>query len=335
MSIPRVVVRNSICVGMTTECREEARYRSNNNQAWLRERKACRHNIRELNVSDAASSFDISKADWREASAYLTGVQAFIYGFPAIHYTKFRFGTVRQPQGAVSMPLNTLFHLPRLSDHNEQYGGSPMRDAVYSLAWLDLRAEPVVIHAPACGDRYVSVQLAEFYSDLFGYAGPSVNDGKAQTALVVGPDWSGETPAGVDAVYRSPTPCAFVVARVSTPGGADLPAALALQQNFQVKPLSNWKSNTPTPNVRDVLAPFPPSAPLADFHTMNAAMQENPPPARDEALLRQFAQVGLGPSLGSHWTISTTPPGVDWRARSRTARNCSPMWRSPEAIRRS
>lgn len=243
----------------------------------------------------AKPSFDMATADWREANAYLTGMQAFIYGFPTIYYTKLRFGMVMQPQGAVNAPLNTLFHMQRLSDHNEQYGGSPMRDAVYSPAWLDLRAEPVVIHAPASGDRYVSIQLAEFYSDIFGYAGPSVNEGKAQTALVAGPDWRGETPAGIDAAFRSPTPCAFLVARVSTPGGDDLPAALALQQGFELQPLSNWLAKTPTPEVRDVLVPFPPTESLADFRTMNAAMRENPPPAHDEALMRQFAQVGLGP----------------------------------------
>jgi hypothetical protein len=47
--------------------------------------------------------------------------------------------------------------------------------------------------------------------------------------------------------------------------------------------------------MRDVLAPFAASVPLADFCTLNAAMRENPPPDRDAALMRQFAQVGLGP----------------------------------------
>jgi len=45
-----------------------------------------------------------------------------------------------------------------------------------------------VLEAPACGERYVSIQLADFYSDLVGYVGGSVNAGKAQTCLVVGPD---------------------------------------------------------------------------------------------------------------------------------------------------
>ena len=238
---------------------------------------------------------EIAGDDWRKSWAHLIGTQAYIYGFPAIHFAKLRFGMVKQPAGIVDVPLNTLFHLPRLSDHNDQYGGSPMRDAIYSLGWLDLKTEPVVICAPASGDRYVSIQLAEFYSDLFGYAGPSVNDGKPQTCLVAGPGWTGVPPSGIDLVLQSPTPTAFVVARISTPGGNDLAAARQLQRGCSVKPLSAWTAGIDAPASRDVLLPFPPNAELADFRTMNAAMRENPPPDRDEALMRQFARVGLGP----------------------------------------
>ncbi len=116
---------------------------------------------------------DVSHVDWRDTWAYLIGMQAYAYGFPAIYYTKLRFGMVKQPRGVVDTPLNTLFHVPRLSDHNDQIGGSPMRDAIYSVAWLDLRAEPVVIHSPDSAQRYVSIQLAEFYSDLFGTSAPA------------------------------------------------------------------------------------------------------------------------------------------------------------------
>jgi hypothetical protein len=239
--------------------------------------------------------YDPEKIDWRETWAYLIGMQAYTYGFPAIYYTKLRFGMVKLVQGVIDTPLNKLFHVPRLSDHNDQYGGSPMRDAIYSVAWLDLRDEPVVIHAPDSGERYVSIQLAEFYSDLFGYVGPSVNGGRAQTALVVGPDWHGETPAGINTVLRSPTPSAFLVARVSTPGGDDLAAARSLQERNWVKPMSAWLSGRVSPEVRDVLAPFPATTSLADFRTMNAAMHENPPQPCDDALMHQFAKVGLGP----------------------------------------
>jgi hypothetical protein len=112
---------------------------------------------------------------------------------------------------------------------------------------------------------------------------------------VVGPDWQGEAPVGVDMMLRSPTPSAFLVARVSTPGGEDLLEARALQAQSWVKPLSVWQAGGPTPEVRDVLRPFAATESLADFRTMNAAMRENPPPVSDAALMRQFAQVGLGP----------------------------------------
>jgi hypothetical protein len=113
--------------------------------------------------------------------------------------------------------------------------------------------------------------------------------------LVVGPHWNGVVPEGIDLVKQSPTPCAFLVARVSTPGGEDLPAARALQQQSWVKPLSCWQAGAKSPDSRDVLIPFGADITLADFLTMNAAMLENLPPTSDDALMRQFAQVGLGP----------------------------------------
>jgi hypothetical protein len=234
-------------------------------------------------------------SDWREDHAYILAMQAYAYGFPALHYAKLRYGMVMRPQGVVDTPLNTFFHISTLADHTLQYGGSPYRDGLYSLAWLDLRHEPIVLKAPACGERYVSIQFAEFYSDLLGYAGGSVNGGKAQTCMVVEPGWHGEAPAGIDRVLRSATPCVFAIARVSTPGGDDLPAARAVQQQCALLPLSAWLAGTTPVPSREVLVPTPPTQPLGDFHTMHAAMCENPPPASHEALMRQFGRIGLGP----------------------------------------
>ena len=52
-------------------------------------------------VSATRTPLDPAQADWRETWAYLIGMQAYAYGFPAIYYTKLRFGMVRQPQGVV------------------------------------------------------------------------------------------------------------------------------------------------------------------------------------------------------------------------------------------
>ncbi len=233
--------------------------------------------------------------DWREDYAYLAAMQAYIYGYPAIHFAKVRHAQLHAPRNGVVTKVNELFHKPRLSNHHDKFGGSPMRDAIYSAAWLDLSREPIVAASPDGGGRYVGMQFAEFYSDVFGYIGSSPDGDKAEVCLVTGPGWQGEAPAGIDRVLRSPTPCVMAVARVSTPGGDDLAAAREIQQRFFVKPLSLWRDGVAPPELPDVFEPFDQRDPLADFRTMNAAMQENPPPADDDVLVRQFGQIGLGP----------------------------------------
>ncbi len=239
--------------------------------------------------------------DWREDHAYLLGMQAYVYGYPAIHFAKVRHAHLHAPRDGVVTKVNQLFHKPRLSNHKDKLGGSPMRDAIYSAAWLNLSHEPMVAGSPESGGRYVGMQFAEFYSDVFGYIGSGPEGHKAEVCLVAGPGWQGDMPAGIDRVLRSPTPCVMAVARVSTPGGSDLAAAHHIQRGFFVTPLSQWRDGAKPPELPDVLMPFDKDDkdgkpdPLADFRTMNAAMRENPPPTADDALMRQFAQVGLGP----------------------------------------
>ena len=242
------------------------------------------------------------QTDWREDFAYLLGMQAYIYGYPAIHFAKVRYASLNAPRDGVVIKVNQLYNKPRLSNHNDKFGGSPMRDAMYSVAWLDLSREPIVAGTPDGGDRYVGMQFAEFYSDLFGYIGSGPDGNKAEVCLVVGPHWQGDTPAGIDRILRSPTPCVMAVARVSTPGGDDIAAAREIQQRFFVMPLSQWQGGAApsaapeAPDAPEAFKPFDKAADsLADFRTMNAAMRENPPPPQDEAIVRQFGQIGLGP----------------------------------------
>lgn len=236
-----------------------------------------------------------ANSDWREDFAYLLGMQAYIYGYPTIHFAKVRYASLHGPRDGVPIKVNELFHKRRLSNHNDKYGGSPMRDAIYSVAWLDLSREPIVARSPEAEGRYVGMQFAGFYSDLFGYIGSGPDGNRDEVCLVVGPDWQGDQPPGIDTVLRSPTPCVMAVARVSTPGGDDLAAARDIQQKFFVKPLSVWRDDAAVTDPPAVFKPFDSTHPFADFRTMNAAMRENPPPSSDTAMVKQFGRIGLGP----------------------------------------
>jgi hypothetical protein len=235
---------------------------------------------------------------WNEEFAYLTGMQAYIYGFPAMLYANLRYQWIESGQGPVQMGVNEFWHSRQPSDPKLQYGGSPNRETPYSMAFLDVSQEPVVLTVPDNPEnRYYTLQLVDFYSDTVGYIGLRATQNIAGDYLVTGPGWQGVTPAGIKAVYPSWTPWLMVAGRTYAESTeADLAKMRQFQDGYRITPLSRYgKPPTATAPRRDVLDVWPKSDPLGAFKTMNAAMKENPPPERDDALMRQFALVGLGP----------------------------------------
>ena len=80
---------------------------------------------------------------------------------------------------------------------------TPNSDTPYSMLWMDLRAEPIVISVPAVDPkRYYSVQLIDSYTYNYGYIGCRATGSDAGDYLVAGPDWNGETPAGVKKAFK-------------------------------------------------------------------------------------------------------------------------------------
>ena len=147
--------------------------------------------------SVAPATSAVAATPWNEEFAYLTGMQAYVYGFPAIMYANLRYQWVESGQGPVQMGVNQYWHSRGLADPKMQYGGSPNRETPYSLAILDL-AEPVVLTVPANPDkRYYTLQLMDFYSDTIGYVGVRATDNVAGDYLVTGPGWKGEVPKGI------------------------------------------------------------------------------------------------------------------------------------------
>ena len=73
-------------------------------------------------------------------------------------------------------PFNQLYHNEKLSTPDDTWVTTPNSDTLYSRAWLDLRAEPIIITIPKIEpDRYYTFQLIDFYSNNFGYVGTRTN----------------------------------------------------------------------------------------------------------------------------------------------------------------
>jgi hypothetical protein len=195
-------------------------------------------------------------------------------------------------------PLNRFSHIGQLADATYRDGGSPNNDTLYSMAWLDVGREPIVLSHPDMGDRYFVFELASLDSDNFAYVGKRTTGGAAGSYAIVGPGWDGALPNGVAALPPSRTPTAVIFGRTLVDGPADVPTVRALQEQYTLVPLG--RSGTPdaaAPDRRDVWAPTDPRTdPLGDWKTMNRAMTEEPPEARHAPLLKYFATVGIGPN---------------------------------------
>jgi hypothetical protein len=269
--------------------------------------------------------------DWREEYAYTLGIQAYVFGFPWVYLPLIRWLWVTQPKNPERIPyapLNRFWHARSLLDASYRDGGSPNNDTLYSMAWIDLRREPVILSVPEVGDPYYTMELAGMDSDNFAYVGTRTTGGGAGIYAIIPSDWQGEVPEAVQRLEPSRTPFVLVLGRTLVTGPADLPAVHALQDAYTLTPLGRWgQPPADLPEDRDVAQPFDAQAdPLADWKTMNQTMTENPPEARHAPLLGQ-SRSGWGQAATS--TSATKRPSGAWPAPRSPAVRCCSRWARP------
>jgi hypothetical protein len=253
-----------------------------------------------------AGSLDSFPPEAKEELAYATGVQAFIYSYPLIHVNLFRHMFHNKSAPSYRGPANQLNHRRQLQSSKEATAASPNNDTLYTLAFVDLSSQPLVIETPEMGDRYYTIQLADFYAANFGDIGTRHNAGKPGKYLVVGPNWQGSPGPGVTEVYRSPTPWAMILLRVLVDNKKELEVVHVLQDSFKFKTIDG-KAMAPFDSA---MLPGIPDArnPTELWAVINRELTANPPPASDRSLVEQFAIVGIGP--GQSEDISKLDPAV-------------------------
>ena len=91
--------------------------------------------------------------------------EAYVFSFPMLMGYRAAFGMFIAA-GAPSYrgPLNQLHGDAQTLDHTFRDVIPPNADTPYSVAGLDLRAEPLVLEVPEVSDRYYVMQ----FEDLFG-----------------------------------------------------------------------------------------------------------------------------------------------------------------------
>lgn len=154
---------------------------------------------------------------------------AFLYGYAPFEMARVAGGAFTQ--GA---PSNTFAHRATLTDHTARAVTTPNNDTLYSPAFVDLTGGPVELVTPTLTDRYWSVAMMSAFTDNFHILGTRTTKGVGGTYWIVGPQWRGRAPEGVE-VVRAPTADVWLLGRILVDGASDLAAASAAQRQFTLR----------------------------------------------------------------------------------------------------
>ena len=225
--------------------------------------------------------------------------EGFIYGLPLVmNYAVMNEFAVDTKSSQFKAPFNEINNQHRVSTPEDTAVITPNSDTPYSFVWLDLRAEPMVISVPAVEKkRYYSVQLIDGNTYNYGYIGSRATGNDPGDYLVVGPDWKGETPAGIKKVFSSTTPFALALFRTQLFNPADMPNVEKVQAGYKVQPLSAFlKQPAPAAAPKIDFVPATTAGIKENFYEyLSAALQFVPPSPEDKDIRAKLASIGIGP----------------------------------------
>jgi hypothetical protein len=99
--------------------------------------------------------------------------EGFIYGLPLVmNYAVMNEFAVDTKSSQFKAPFNELNNEHRVATPADTAVITPNSDTPYSIVWVDLRAEPMVVSVPAVDKkRYYSVQMIDGNTYNYGYIG--------------------------------------------------------------------------------------------------------------------------------------------------------------------
>jgi hypothetical protein len=250
---------------------------------------------------------DVITAEEAEATAR----EAYVFGFPMVMNYKTMWNYVLDKDGPeYKGPFNMLSCEARLLTPDDKTVVTPNADTPYCNAWMDLRAEPMVLSVPKTeADRFYHFQLIDLYTHNFAYVGTLTTGNDAGKILLAGPGWEGEVPDGITKVIRSETPFIFNITRTQVFGPEDMVNVKKIQADYDLKPLSAFLGTDPPAAAPEV--DFPKWEEGAQFDERFFAYLDfmmgllGSPGEGEQELWDKLARLGIG--SGSDFTFDALP----------------------------
>jgi hypothetical protein len=225
--------------------------------------------------------------------------EGFIYGLPIVmNYAVMNEFVIDKNSGQYKAPFNGIYNDASVFTYKDTAVVTPNSDTPYSMLWLDLRAEPMVISVPAVAkERYYSVQLVDGNAYNYGYIGSRATGVDAGNYLVVGPGWKGKTPAGISKVFQSTTPFGLTIFRTQLFNAADMPNVVKVQAGYKAQPMSAFLKQPAPPAAAkiDFVPATTPGIKKNFYAYLDAALEFVPVTEENKEIHAKLASIGIGP----------------------------------------
>jgi hypothetical protein len=231
----------------------------------------------------------------RAAEAY-----SYLYPLVTMDVTRAKF-TDPERTGIGHGPVNTLTHLREFPPADFRGVVAPNFDTLYTSAWLDLSAGPLVIEVPDSEGRYYLLPLLDMWTNAFAVPGKRTTGTGPQRIAIVPPRWTGPVPTHTRRI-DAPTTTLWMIGRVQTNGPADYDAVHVFQDGLRLR---GADGGVPASGARSFAGPAGldfDQEPLTIVNGLDAVdflaygarlLAEHRPQPTDFSILARIAELGL------------------------------------------
>jgi hypothetical protein len=235
----------------------------------------------------------------------LVAQEAYIYLYPLLLMDVTRKQMLNSdPKVSIAGgPANRFTHFRTFPPLDLRLALRPSYDTLYSSAWLDLTAGPMIVSTGDTGGRYFLLPMLDMWSDVFAAPGKRTTGTGAANFAVVPPGWTGRLPENVVRI-DAPTPHVFVMGRTQTNGIEDYGTVHQIQDGYRVTYLDDWGKTPRTieqhvdPSVDTKTEPMKQVAALTatEYFAYGAElMKVNPPHLTDWSINARMKRIGMEP----------------------------------------
>jgi hypothetical protein len=263
-----------------------------------------------------------------EAEAHAIGVEAYLYFYSLItmDVTRRQFTNIEPGKELGKGPMNMFNNVPEYPPADFKGVVRPNFDTLYSISYLDMTKEPVVVSVPDTNGRYYLLPMLDMWTDVFASPGWRTTGTGAGNFLVTPPGWRPDLRERFIDEFKlpkdtqridAPTPIVWVIGRTKTDGPPDYDAVHKIQAGFKVTLLSEWGKPPKPPEVKIDPSVDMKTPPKVQVDTMPAAryfayaadlLKLHPPHLTDEPIIARMKRIGF--EVGKSFDLEKAPPAV-------------------------